>query len=245
MLKIEYKDRYDIEKELNDFKVLFAYHSNKIENEEIDYHDTREVFENGKVVGFVGNPRTLFEIQNQKKCYDFLIDKLVKREKITLKLIKEIHFQLTEGTYDENRYLKGERPGEFKKGDYIVGINEVGSSQDKVEDDLRELLHEIYESGSEDYLTIGAYFHLRFETIHPFADGNGRTGRTLLNYYLMVNDIKPLIIYDEDKKDYYKCLRIYDEDDDIEPMKEFLMYSQEKTWTRKKKNTKKLKNYIL
>lgn len=245
MLKTKYKDKTDIENELNDFKVLFAYHSNKIENEEIDYNDTRDIFENGKVVGFTGNTRTLFEIQNQKNCYDFLLDKIVAREPLSKDLILQIHKTLTNGTYDEIRYGKGERPGEFKKGDYIVGVNEVGSLSEDVEKDIDELLEEINDKSIDDYLTVAAYFHSRFESIHPFADGNGRVGRTLLNYYLMIHDIKPLIIYDEDKRTYYDCLRVYDEKDDIEPLKNFLLYSQRKTWERKKKNSVPLKNYLL
>ena len=55
---------------LDNFCILFAYHSGKIENAEINYHDTREIFENGKVVGYTGSTRTLFEQQNQKVCYD-------------------------------------------------------------------------------------------------------------------------------------------------------------------------------
>lgn len=244
MLEIHYDNRNDLEKELIDFKILFAYHSNKIENDEINYHDTREIFENGKVVGFTGNTRTLFEIQNQKDCYEYMIDKLANREPISISLIKEIHKQLTKGTYDEVRYGKGERPGEFKKGDYNVGINEIGSLVSEVENNLNELLDEINDKQYMDYLTVGSYFHARFEAIHPFADGNGRVGRTLLNYYLMIHGLKPLIVYDEDKKLYYECLQIYDEKEDIEPLKQFLEYSQEKTWKKKENPNKKgLKDY--
>ena len=62
----------DLELRLDSFRILFAYHSGKIENEEITYHDTREIFENGKVVGYTGDPRALFELQNQKVCYEAL-----------------------------------------------------------------------------------------------------------------------------------------------------------------------------
>lgn len=244
MLTFEYSNRNDLENALCDFKVLFAYHSNKIENDEINYNDTRDVFENGKVVGFNGNPRTLFEIQNQKDCYEFLVDKVINKEVISEELIKTIHKTLTNGTYDEVRYSKGERPGEYKKGDYIVGAAEIGSLAENVEREIIDLLNEINNSDSTDYLTIATYFHLRFETIHPFADGNGRVGRTLLNYYFMIHNIKPLIIYDEDKKLYYECLRAFDNKQDIEPLKKFLIYEQEKTWTKKKPKRVKLTSYL-
>lgn len=61
---------------------------------------------------------------------------------------------------------------------------------------------------------------------------NGRTGRTLSNYYLMINDMPPLIIYEEDKRSYYDALKAYDEKEDINKMKDFIEFSLNKTWTK-------------
>ena len=106
------KCQADVEKRLDNFKILFAYHSGKIENDEIDYHGTIEVFEHGRVTSYQGSPRTLFEQQNQKVSYEFLLPHLEAKTPLTIAFIKEIHRVLTEGTYDEHRYLeKGERPG--------------------------------------------------------------------------------------------------------------------------------------
>ncbi|MCL1948568.1 MAG: Fic family protein [Turicibacter sp.] len=227
----------DYEKYLGNFKILFAYHSGKIENEAITYHDTREVFEHGKVINFSGSPRTLFETQNQKICYEFLLAHLQNRTPLSLQLIKEVHRVLTEGTYDERRYIEnGERPGEFKKGDYITGRHEVGSSAEHVAEDLEELMLEL--SGfvgkitPGNALTAAAYFHAAFENIHPFADGNGRVGRTLLNYFLMLHDHPPLIIYEENKQFYYEALEVFDEIGEIQPLKEFFKYQVERTWEK-------------
>lgn len=74
----------DLNKYLDSFRILFAYHSGKIENKEVTYHDTREIFENGKVAGYTGSPRALFEQQNQKLCYEFLIEKIVKKEPLNV-----------------------------------------------------------------------------------------------------------------------------------------------------------------
>jgi len=63
-LKIDSKEK--LENALDNFRILFAYNSGAIENAEITYHDTREIFENGKVISFTGNLRTIFEISNQK-----------------------------------------------------------------------------------------------------------------------------------------------------------------------------------
>lgn len=197
----------DIDKYLDSFRILFAYNSGKIENEEITYHDTREIFENGKIVSYTGSTRSVFEQQNQKLCYEVLKDMIIDREPITVDLIREIHRILTCGT-------------------------EVGSSVNKVEEDIKELVSEVNKYRGKDILKVAAYLHARFESIHPFADGNGRVGRTLTNYYLMIHNHPPLIIYDEDKFLYYECLQKYDETEDIDPLHEFLVYESEKTWEK-------------
>lgn len=234
---------FELDNALENFQVLFAYNSNHIEMPEVTYHDTREIFENGKVTNFRGDIKNLFAIQNQKTCYLYLRNRIVKKEKLSVDLIKEIHHELVKGTYDERRFERGERPGEFKKHDYVTGKNEVGSYPDEVEGDIRELVTEIneIEINEDNCFMVAAYFHARFENIHPFADGNGRVGRTLLNYLNMINNIPPVIIYDEDKKYYYECLEKYDTDDDISSLEEFFEYEMERTWQRElleiKKNT--------
>jgi len=227
------KNMTDLDKYLDSFRILFAYHSGKIENDEITYHDTREIFENGAVSQFSGDPRALFEQRNQKLCYEFLKSRIVCKEALSPGLLLEIHKALTMGTYDERRYIENdERPGEFKKHDYVTGIHEVGSSADDVESDINALIDELASFSGDDILMAAAYLHARFEYIHPFADGNGRVGRTLLNYFLMINDHPPLIIFDEDKKGYYSALQEYDETDEIEPLYMFLRQQCEKTWAK-------------
>ena len=232
---------FELDNALENFQVLFAYNSNHIEMPEVTYHDTREIFENGKVTNFRGDIKNLFAIQNQKTCYLYLRDRIVKKEKLSVDLIKEIHHELVKGTYDERRFERGERPGEFKKHDYVTGKNEVGSYPNEVEGDIRELVTEIneIEINEDNCFMVAAYFHARFENIHPFADGNGRVGRTLLNYLNMINNIPPVIIYDEDKKYYYECLEKYDTDDDISSLEEFFEYELERTWQRELLEIKK------
>lgn len=140
----------DFNLRLDNFRILFAFNSGRIENPDSSYHDTQEIFENGKVVGYTGSTRTLFEQQNQKTCYDLLLEKLAAREPISITLIRDVQRVLTEGTYDERRYVfSGERPGEFKKHDYVTGVNEVGSYPDEVESDLSELIDEISSIGGQ------------------------------------------------------------------------------------------------
>lgn len=233
-LKIDSKEK--LENVLDNFRILFAYNSGAIENSEITYHDTREIFENGKVISFTGNLRTIFEISNQKTCYEYLLDKIIKKEKISENLIKKVHELLTIGTYDERRYiLNGERPGEYKKHDYVTGREEVGASANEVAKEIENLVNEVNNfntNDAEDIIKIATYFHNKFENIHAFADGNGRVGRTLTNYILMINNMPPLIVYDEDKKYYYAALEKYDKEDDIKSMIEFFKYEMEKTWKK-------------
>lgn len=224
----------DLDKYLDSFRILFAFHSGRMENEEITYHDTREIFENGKVSNYTGNPRALFEQQNQKLCYELFKEKIIGKEPLSLGIIQEIHRVLTSGTYDERRYItNAERPGEFKKHDYVTGIHEVGSAVENVESDLTGLIQEINDYRGNEILKAAAYLHARFEYIHPFADGNGRVGRTLMNYYLMTHNHPPLIVYDEDKRLYYECLQKYDQSEELEPLYEFLKYETEKKPGRK------------
>jgi Fic family protein len=223
----------DIDTRLHNFKILFAYHSGKIENSEITYHDTREIFENGRAVGFTGNPRTLFEVGNQKLCYEFLKEKIANRDTLTVPFVLEIHNIITSGTYDDKRFIeRGERPGAFKKHDYVTGRAEVGSLPEDVHGDIIMLLNEVNGVENGNILKAAAYFHLRFEYIHPFADGNGRVGRTLLNYFLMTRGHPPTIIYEDDKATYYAALEAYDNNEDIEPMTNFLRFQIERTWEK-------------
>ena len=219
---------------LENFKILFAYHSGKIENDAVTMHDTREIFENGTVINYTGDLRTLFEIKNQKDCFEYLLEKIVKREELTIPFILELHSQLMKGCYDETRYKKGERPGTFKKHDYVTGDG-VGTASEDVETELQELLSEVKAAEGEDVMTVAAYLHLKFEEIHPFADGNGRVGRTLLNYYLMTHGYPPLILYTEDKKIYYMALTVFDKTGEIAGFIELLKEQMVKTWEKKKK----------
>ncbi|MCQ4636972.1 Fic family protein [Anaerovorax odorimutans] len=222
----------DIVEKLYNFRILFAYNSNKIENSSATYHDTREIFENGKVINYTGDLRTLYEIQNQKNAFEFLLSHIVKKNLLSSELVLQIHKKLMAGCYDERRYAKGERPGTYKLGDYSIG-DDIGSFPEDVEGDIEELLLEVNSIETDDperLLKAAAYFHLNFESIHPFADGNGRVGRTLMNYYLMINNLPPTIFYEEDKNTYYMGLAVFDKTTEIEGFVQFLKEETVKTW---------------
>jgi Fic family protein len=231
----------DLEAHLDSFKVLFAYNSNKIENKNTTYEDTYEIFKHDRVSNYTGDVRTLTEIQNQKAAYLWTLKAVIAKEPITEQMVLELHRVITEGTYDERRAERGERPGEYKHHHYVVGINEVGAAPETVSEEIGELLDDIASTNisAADVLTAAAYLHAKFENIHPFADGNGRTGRVLMNYFLMINNHPPLTVFNEDKATYYQALDTFHATQDIKVLREFIKQQAIKTWAKTLERTQK------
>jgi len=217
---------------LNGHSIAFAYHSGKIENDHVTYHDTREIFEHDGVTSYTGDLRTLFEIRNARDANELFLDLFQARHPFDEELIKLLLKQLTKNTYDARRWQLGERPGTYKKHDYVTGKEEIGAPPEDVEEEISELLSELQEVEYKNVLTAAAYFHAKFENIHPFADGNGRVGRLAMNYFLVLHDHPPVIIHEEDRKTYYAALEAWDTDQDLDPLLDFLMAQTKKTWEK-------------
>jgi Fic family protein len=77
---------------------------------------------------------------------------------------------------------------------------------------------------------VAAYFHAVFESIHPFADGNGRVGREIMNYLLLLRNHPPIIVFETDRMGYYGAIETWDMERDLEPMKTFLKAEAIRTW---------------
>ena len=92
---------------VNDFVLNYAYNSGKIENDAITYRDTHEVFDNGRIIAFTGDVRTLFEIQNLKTSWEWARPLAVSGLQLTGDLVLKAHELLTYGTYDEQRWGSG------------------------------------------------------------------------------------------------------------------------------------------
>ncbi|MCM1308680.1 MAG: Fic family protein [Butyrivibrio sp.] len=215
---------------LNSHSISFAYNSGKLENDSITYNDTREIFEHDGVTSYTGNLRTIFEIRNAKEANELLLKSFCEKRPLDESLVKKFQKLLTINTYDTRRWQLGERPGEYKKHDYVTGINEIGASPESVHEEMSELLEEIKDIPDSKILIAAAYFHAKFENIHPFADGNGRTGRLLMNYLLLLHKHPPIIIYEEDRKDYYTALEEWDSRQALEKLICFLQEQTVKTW---------------
>lgn len=128
---------------LSSYAVYFAYHSSKIENDEIKFGYVREVFGKDGVTSYTGSTKTLFEIQNSKAAYEKMLSAFDDKQVVDEEFLKEIQMILTNGTYDERRYQIGERPSENKHHDYVTGKNEVGAPVDDVQNKVCELLEEL------------------------------------------------------------------------------------------------------
>ncbi len=217
---------------LSSHSIAFAFHSGKIENDRITFHDTREIFEHDGVTAYTGDLRTLFEIRNAREAYELFLQAFRDRRPLDETLIQDFQRRLTYGTYDSRRWQLGERPGAYKRRDYVTGRGEVGAAPEDVAEEMAELLAELEDAGPEQSLTAAAYFHAKFENIHPFADGNGRTGRLAMNYLLVLRDHPPIIIHEEDRRDYYGALEAWDEAQTLEPLRAFLQAQLEKTWAK-------------
>ena len=219
------------------FPVQFSYNSGKIENDEITLHDTEEVFSNGRIVSFTGNVRTVFEITNLKNSWQQILDMAEAGAPLTVDDLLSLHLTLTTGTYDERRWVKGERPGSFKKGDYVVADN-VGYAPKDVPDAIEELVEEINGFAyapttlAQPCLVTSCFAHALLADIHPFADGNGRVARALQSLCLLRGNCPPLIIQEKDRMAYYGALDAFHHEGDLNPFVEFSAIEAIKTWSK-------------
>ncbi len=227
---------------LNGHSIAFAYHSGRIENEKITYHDTREIFEHDGVTAYTGDLKTLFEIRNAKEAYELFLTAFQEKRLLDEGLIKEFQRILTQNTYDTRRWQLGERPGEYRHHDYVTGREEVGASPEDVSEEMSELLEGLADVADKKALTAAAYFHAKFENIHPFADGNGRAGRMTMNYFLVMHMHPPITVHEEDRRAYYDALEAWDSVQDLKPLQTFLKAQTVKTWRRQMERAKKKSN---
>ncbi len=179
-------------------QIDLTYNSNHIEGSRLTHDQTRHIFET-KTVGIADGAvkvDDIIETVNHFRCIDLMIDSA--RSKLTEGLIKQLHLILKSGTTDS-------RKSWFRVGDYKLLENEVGGSEtakpEEVAGAVRTLLKDYNSKSKIDFDDI-LDFHVRFESIHPFQDGNGRIGRLIMFKECLKHNIVPFII-DEDLKMYY------------------------------------------
>lgn len=214
---------------LDGFSVRFAYNSGRIENRAITEHDTREVFRRKRVASFSGELKTLYEIDNQRVAWAWMVSESRGRTALSAGDVLEAHRLLTRMTYDDDLWASGERPGTFKRGDFGVGVDqEVGYAPEDVADAVRGLCEEVSEAmgrgpGRDAALTIGCYAHAMIAEIHPFADGNGRCARLVENLVRLSLGQPPSIVLESDRAAYYGALDAFHQDGRLDDLRAFCM----------------------
>lgn len=184
-------------------QIDLTYNSNHIEGSKLTHDQTRYIYETN-TIGITSdaiNVDDILETVNHFRCIDFIIDHA--EERLTEDMIKQIHQLLKSGTSDS-------RKDWFAVGDYKRLPNEVGGmetcSPENVHRQMKALLSEYNGKKHKSFNDI-LDFHVRFEQIHPFQDGNGRVGRLLMFKECLANHIVPFIITDDLKLFYYRGLR--------------------------------------
>ena len=184
-------------------QIDLTYNSNHIEGSKLTHDQTRYIFETNTigVTDSTVNVDDVVETVNHFSCIDYIIDHT--EDKLTENLVKHLHLLLKSGTSDS-------RKDWFAVGDYKRLPNEVGGQDtcapEDVHKQLKALLDEYNHKGKKSFEDI-LDFHVRFEQIHPFQDGNGRVGRLLMFKECLANNIVPFIITDDLKMFYYRGLR--------------------------------------
>jgi len=183
-------------------QIDLTYNSNHIEGSQLTHDQTRMIFETNTIgVDQVLRVDDLIETVNHFKCVDMIIDEAEK--KLSERLIKKLHKVLKSGTSDSR--FDWFAVGEYKKLPNEVGGRETSSPENTAED-IKQLLkryHRIDKISFDDLLD----FHVQFELIHPFQDGNGRVGRLILFKECLHHGFVPFIITDELKWYYYRGLQ--------------------------------------
>ena len=217
---------------LRDFVPDYVYNSEKIENEELTFETVRQIVETGAVSGYTGDVQLLLETYNLKVSWELARVKLVENPCLSEELIQEAQGLVTMGTYDEKRLLAGERPGTFKLENYVGGPARVGVPAAEVPRAVGVLADDVnsyLEEGTR-HLTIAAYVHARLFEIHPFADGNGRTARLLMNGVLLAMGMPPIVIRAQDHGAYHAALDLFHLEGDLSPFRRFLRNETLLTW---------------
>lgn len=184
-------------------QIDLTYNSNHIEGSKLTHDQTRYIFET-KTLGVTDKAvkvDDIVETVNHFRCVDLIIEGA--HTKLTESFIKQLHFILKSGTTDSQKSW-------FKVGDYKMLENEVGGSETtkpvEVFGAIKALLKE-YNSKSKITFDDILDFHVRFESIHPFQDGNGRVGRLIMFKECLKHNIVPFIITEELKMYYYRGIK--------------------------------------
>lgn len=190
----------------HNIQVKFAYNSNHIEGSRLSEEQTRYIYETHSLISDkeeVVSINDINEALNHFRCFDYILENV---NILNENLIKELHKILKTNTSDSLKEW-------FKVGDYKLKPNMVGGkktvSPSKVKKEIEALLN-IYNEKEKITFEDIVDFHYKFESIHPFQDGNGRVGRLIMFKECLKHNIIPFIIDEKHKLFYYRGLKEYE-----------------------------------
>ena len=192
------------------FQIDLTYNSNHIEGSELTHDQTRYIFET-RTIGLENKNSSVkvddvVETINHFTAIDRVID--FANYELSEPFIKELHKILKTGTSDS-------RLPWFAVGEYKKRANEVGgmvtTSPQLVGNEMKKLIDDYNQKESHSFEEI-VEFHVKFERIHPFQDGNGRVGRLIILKECLKNNIVPFVILDSKKMFYYRGLKNWNQE---------------------------------
>ena len=197
-------DKLTKEETFKNYVIEFAYNTASIEGNTINLEEARNLLNEG-ITPKDKTLREIYDLQNTEKVFSELLNKRLNEE-FNHNLIIDIHDKLLDNI-DER---KGYRTTDIR----VVRSNFDASPGKYVKTDMDLLLKWFNENKKRLHpLVLAIIFHHKFEKIHPFMDGNGRTGRMIMNFILMNNNLPPTIIHKKTRKEYLEAMREADESD--------------------------------
>ena len=191
------------------------YNSNAIENSTLTLPETEKILMELEVSRDV-SVREVFEAKNLARVFEYIRNNL-KAIEVDEKLILFLHNMLI-STIDEDIAGRYRNPGEFVR----VGTH-IAPAPELVQKMMNEIIFKYDDALDTFIIDRMAKFHLDFETIHPFNDGNGRIGRVLINLQLMQSGFPTIIIRDKEKNNYYETFKIYRDNKKTKDMEKIVL----------------------
>ncbi len=176
----------------DDFRSSYIYNTNAIEGNPISHNDTAYIIKSNAFLENYSAAHNM-EVIGSNKAWDYILR------------LPEMSFETMLGVHRRVLFFDEENAGVFRKSPVYVSEKQMPHAG-RIADEAEKLLR----LEEEDIFRYAALFHLRFENLHPFIDGNGRTGRMLINLQLMRAGFLPVNIKYNDAGRYYRCFRQYD-----------------------------------
>ena len=205
---------------LEDLITRSTYHSNGIEGSTLTYAETYAILYNDNSFKIQGKePREIYEAINHKKALEFVFENLNNKDAFDERFIKKLNEIINKDIKNTEGYRKVQV--------FINGTEYIPPEAEKVPNLMNYFVYN-YNHDEQDIFNKIARYHIEFERIHPFEDGNGRTGRLLLNYELLKNNMAPVVILKDDRVKYFEFLRNTDEIGLANWLKELTIEEQER-----------------